>query len=125
MLVGESSVPQSLVQPGVTRTKLGGEGRGSPGQISREGARSISPSISTHRVGHSSVTLGTDTQRHGRPVCGTGSVSALGWWRQPYMPCAAHTGAVAKTGLACLAPLNWSRSAPSESGTLAEVWTDL
>lgn len=29
-------------------------------------------------------------------MCRSGSVSALGWWRQPYLPCAAYTGAVAK-----------------------------
>lgn len=89
--VEESSVPQSLVQPSWV-VSVGA----SPGQISREGARSVSPSISTHRAGCSSVPLGTDKQGHGRFACGAGFVSALGWWRQPYLPCAAYTGAVAQ-----------------------------
>lgn len=88
----ESSVPQSLVQP----SWVAGVGA-SPGQISRERVRSEHQSlISTHRAGHSSVPLGTDIQGHGCSACGGGFVSALGWCRQPYLPCAAHTGAVAQ-----------------------------
>lgn len=94
---GEGSTGGGILcptEPGAT--KLGGGGR----SLSRADIQGKSEEhqslISTHRAGHSSVPLGTDIQGHGRSACGGGFVSALGWCRQPYLPCAAHTGAVAQ-----------------------------
>lgn len=64
--------------------------------------RSISSSISTHRAGYSSGLLGTDTPQHGHSAWGAGFMSALGWWRQPCLPCAAHIGAVAQNLVWCV-----------------------
>lgn len=53
-------------------------------------------SLCRQREGCPSVPLGTDVLGHSHSACGAGFVSALGWWRQPHLPCPAHTGAVAQ-----------------------------
>lgn len=88
-LWGESCVLQSLVQ-----SSWAMEVGASPGQLFRERARNVLSC--QHREGCLSVPLGTDTLGHSHSDCGAGFVSALGWWRQPHLPCPAHTGAVAQ-----------------------------
>lgn len=90
---GEGSTGGGILcptEPGAT--KLGGRGRSLSRADIQGKSEEYQSLISTHRAGHSSVPLGTDIQGHGRSACGGGFVSALGWWRQPYLPCAAHTG---------------------------------
>lgn len=80
-----------LAEPGAIKLSSGSR------SLSRAGIQGKSKecwSFHQHRERCPSVPVGTQMLGRSHSACGAGFVPALGWWRQPHLPCPAHTGAV-------------------------------
>lgn len=75
-----------LTEPGVIKLSNGSR---SLSRAGIQGKRKECWSFPQQKEGCLSVPLGTDMLGHSHSACGAGFVQALGWWRQPQLPCPA------------------------------------